>query len=100
MARDCDQRLDRRDQRSMASSRDIDRHGNHVPTTGPTSKRNSQGRFYQVNGTDKSLVVCGTVNGIESPCLIDTGASVSLVPISMVDRKPLLPCSVNVDYRR
>ena len=99
MARDCDQRRDRRDQRSMASSRDIDRRGNHLPTTEQTSNRNSQGRFYQVNGMAKSLVVCGTVNGIESPCLIDTGASVSLVPISMVVGKPLLPCSVNVDLQ-
>ena len=47
----------------------------------------------------KSLVVCGTVNGIESPCHIDTGASVSLVPISMVVGKPLLPCSVNADLQ-
>ena len=47
----------------------------------------------------KSLMVCGTVNGIESSCLIDTGASVLLVPISMMVGKPLLPCSVNVDLQ-
>ena len=99
MARDCDQRSDRRDQRSTATSRDIDRRGNHLPTTGQTSNRNSQGRFYQVNGMAKSIVVCGTVNGIESPCLIDTGASVSLVPISIVVGKPLRPCSGNVNLQ-
>ena len=46
-----------------------------------------------------SLTVEGTVDGVPSKCLIDTGASVSLVPPSFGSGKTVHPCSESIMLR-
>ena len=69
--RDCDQRR-------CQSAFPRQRGGNNNTRGGqpPKPSNKFEGRFYQVNGMSNSLVVKGTVNGVECQCLIDTGASV------------------------
>ena len=86
--RDCDQRR-------CQSPFPRQRGGNNNTRGGqpPKASNKFEGRFYQVNGMSNSLVVKGTVNGVECQCLIDTGASVSVVPLSKVSDKLIHPSS-------
>ena len=99
LARDC---LQRRDKQPVVSTTGSNAARNCPKQPLPPqqqSRTSDQQRFYQVNGMSNSLVVCGTVNGIERSCLIDTGATVSLVPMTMVSGQPLRLCSADVQLR-
>ena len=92
--RDCDQR---RCQSAFPRQR-----GGNNNTRGGQPPKPSNKFEGQVNGMSNSLVVKGTVNGVECQCLIDTGASVSLVPLSKVSDKlihPFSDCSIACSKR-
>jgi hypothetical protein len=102
IARDCSQRRqqqqrrDPRTQQPFMLRRGIDSNQNNrgVP---PKSSSRPPNRFYQVNGLSNALVVEGTVNGILCECLIDTGTSVSVLPLPMLGSKQARPSFNNVE---